>query len=48
MENVIITPHVSGSDRDNGGAIFAIFMDNLDRFFRDQPLKNIVDKQKGY
>lgn len=48
MENVILTPHVSGSDRDNGGAIFAIFMDNLDRFFRDQPLKNIVDKQKGY
>jgi phosphoglycerate dehydrogenase-like enzyme len=48
MDNVILTPHVSGSDRDNGSAIFAIFMDNLDRYFRDQPLKNLVDKQKGY
>lgn len=50
MENVIITPHVSGSDLDaaNAAEIFAIFMDNLARYFAKKPLCNIVDKKKGY
>lgn len=50
LENVIITPHVSGSDRDapNAAEIFNIFMDNLRRYFAGEPLCNIVDKQKGY
>lgn len=50
MEQVILTPHVSGSDRDadNTAEIFAIFTDNLTRYFAGQPLRNIVDKNKGY
>ena len=50
MENVIITPHVSGSDRDapNAAEIFNIFMDNLRRYFAGETLRNIVDKNKGY
>lgn len=50
MENVIITPHVSGSDQDaaNAAEIFSIFMDNLARYFAKEPLINIVDKKKGY
>ena len=50
MEQVIITPHVSGSDRDaaNAAEIFSIFMDNLRRYFAREPLRNIVDKTKGY
>ena len=50
MEQVIITPHVSGSDLDeaNGAKIFSIFMDNLRRYFAKEPLRNIVDKTNGY
>lgn len=50
MENVIITPHISGSDKDpqNGAIIFRIFMDNLTRYFKGQPLENVVDRNKGY
>ena len=50
MDNVIITPHVSGSDQDaaNASEIFSIFMDNLARYFAKRPLINIVDKKKEY
>lgn len=50
MENVIITPHISGSDLDpeNAEQIFTIFYDNLVRWFEGKPLENIVDKTKGY
>lgn len=50
MENVIVTPHVSGSDLDpeNAEQIFTIFYDNLVRWFEGRPLQNIVDKIKGY
>lgn len=50
MDNVIITPHISGSDLDpeNAEQIFTIFYDNLVRWFRGKPLRNIVDKTKGY
>lgn len=50
MEQVIITPHISGSDLDeaNTAAIFSIFCDNLTRYFAQKPLRNIVDKAKGY
>lgn len=50
IEQVIITPHVSGSDRDaaNAAEIFRIFTDNLRRYFAGEPLRNIVDKNKGY
>lgn len=50
MEQVIITPHISGSDldADNAAAIFSIFCDNLTRYFAKKPLRNIVDKAKGY
>lgn len=50
MENVIITPHISGSDVDpeNTEIIFRIFMDNLTRYFEGSPLQNVVDRNKGY
>lgn len=50
MENVIITPHISGSDLDpeNTELIFKIFMDNLSRYFKGLPLENVVDRNKGY
>lgn len=50
MENVILTPHISGSDLDRGntGKIFSIFYENLSRYLEGKPLTNIVDRTKGY
>jgi phosphoglycerate dehydrogenase-like enzyme len=50
MEQVILTPHVSGSDLDpqNGELIYQIFMDNLHRYLSGQPLQNVVDRNLGY
>lgn len=50
MENVILTPHISGSDLDRGntGKIFSIFYENLSRYLEGKPLTHIVDRTKGY
>lgn len=50
LENVIVTPHISGHDDDpiNAEAIFTLFMENMTRYINGEPLKNIVDRIKGY
>jgi phosphoglycerate dehydrogenase-like enzyme len=50
MEQVILTPHVSGSDLDpqNADLIHQIFMDNLHRYLEGRPLQNVVDRNLGY
>ena len=48
MENVIITAHYSGETPHYDERAIEIFIDNLDRFTRGEPLRNQVDKQRGY
>ena len=50
MENVIITPHVSGSDLDpcNGEIIQKIFLENLRLYVSGEKLRNVVDRRAGY
>jgi phosphoglycerate dehydrogenase-like enzyme len=48
LDNVILTPHVSGYLPDFFARAFAIFLDNLERFRDGRPLRNVVDKQLGY
>ena len=48
MENVIITSHYSGSTPHYDERALGIFTDNLERYLRQQPMKNVVDKQRGY
>jgi phosphoglycerate dehydrogenase-like enzyme len=48
MANVIVTPHVSGALRDYWTPLVALFSDNLRRFERGEPLRNVVDKAAGY
>jgi phosphoglycerate dehydrogenase-like enzyme len=48
LDNVILTPHVSGYLPDFFARAFAIFLDNLERFQRGRPLRNVVDKRLGY
>ncbi|HEY8415772.1 MAG TPA: D-2-hydroxyacid dehydrogenase [Thermaerobacter sp.] len=48
MENVLITPHTAGNMRDYVGRAVDLFVENLTRFRRGEPLLNVVDKELGY
>ena len=48
MENVIVCPHMSG-DVEGWEADFAdVFYDNVGRWVRGEPLRNVVDKRLGF
>lgn len=46
--NVILGQHTSGSSPYNADRITTIFLDNLARYRRGEPLNNLVDKSQGY
>ena len=48
LPNVIVTPHTAGAMRDYWTPLVALFSDNLRRFERGEPLRNVVDKLLGY
>jgi phosphoglycerate dehydrogenase-like enzyme len=48
LENVIITPHVSGVTPLYYDRMAALFADNLDRFLAGRPLSNRFDPARGY
>jgi phosphoglycerate dehydrogenase-like enzyme len=48
MENVIITPHMCGDTENYLDDLGKLFVDNLKRYCRDEPLENIVDKNLGF
>lgn len=48
MENVILTPHMSGAFKDYNTAVCRLFADNLRRYGAGQPLLNLVDRATGY
>ena len=48
MENVIITPHVSGAGTNSWGRVALIAVENLRRYVAGEPLLNVVDMRAGY
>jgi phosphoglycerate dehydrogenase-like enzyme len=48
LPNVILTPHTSWASDDFLNRAAAIFLDNLDRYRRGEPLRNVVDLRAGY
>jgi phosphoglycerate dehydrogenase-like enzyme len=48
MDNVIITAHYAGRTPQHEERAMAIFTDNLQRYATNQPLKNVVDRERGY
>ena len=48
LSNVIVTPHTAGALRDYWTPLVALFAENLRRFERGEPLRNVVDKHAGY
>ena len=45
LPNVIISPHTSGSSDGTTRRVADVFLDNLDRFVRGEPLRNEVRKE---
>jgi phosphoglycerate dehydrogenase-like enzyme len=48
FENVVITPHIAGMSDGVEARQMDLIKENIARFVKDQPLLNVVDKQKGY
>ena len=47
-ENLLITPHTAGLTEKLWNRHYEVFSDNLRRYLAGQPLRYVVDKQKGY
>ncbi|GAA1807599.1 D-2-hydroxyacid dehydrogenase [Nesterenkonia flava] len=48
LENVLISPHMSGDVVGWRPALAEQFLDNAERWLAGEPLRNVVDKRKGY
>ena len=48
LENVIITPHMAGGSERYMERAVALFADNLRRYLAGEPLRNVVDLERGY
>jgi len=48
MDNVIITPHSAGASQHRPRRTIEFFCDNLKRYLRGEPLRNLVNKELGF
>lgn len=48
MENVLVSPHMSGDFIGWRNTLVEVFADNFRRWRTGEPLRNVVDKQLGY
>ena len=48
MENVLLTPHISGGTPVYMERAVALFCDNLRRYLAGEPLHNVIDVHRGY
>ncbi len=48
LDRVVVTPHTAGHTPHYADRALAIFLDNLERYRRDQPLRHAVDLGAGY
>lgn len=48
LDNLIVSPHMSGDVKGSDALLISQFLDNLRRFLGGEPLRNVVDKSQGY
>ncbi len=48
MENVIISPHIAGGTPVYMEQAVEVFCENLRRYLAGEPLRNVVDPERGY
>ena len=46
--NMYISPHCSAAQERYTDKLLALFADNLERYTRNEPLRNVVDRAAGY
>jgi phosphoglycerate dehydrogenase-like enzyme len=46
--NLVMTPHIAGNRPDYDDLAFGIFVENLKLYAEGQPLKNVVERGRGY
>lgn len=48
LPNVLISPHSASTVDTENGLLTELFCDNLRRYLDGKPLRNVIDKQRGY
>ncbi len=48
LPNVLVTPHIAGSNPHYDERVTKLFIDNLCRYMANEPMRNVVDKNRGY
>jgi phosphoglycerate dehydrogenase-like enzyme len=48
MPNTLVTPHTAAFDGDYWTPVVDLFLENVARFRRGEPLRNVIDPQRGY
>jgi len=48
LDNVLISPHLAATVGAENERIVELFVDNLGRFLRNEPLRNVFDPGRGY
>jgi phosphoglycerate dehydrogenase-like enzyme len=48
LPNVVITPHIGGNRPDYNERAFEIFLDNLHRYVKGEPLQHEVERGRAY
>jgi phosphoglycerate dehydrogenase-like enzyme len=48
LPHVVVFPHMSGDYAGWRESVVELFLENLTRFVRGEPLRNVVDKRLGY
>jgi phosphoglycerate dehydrogenase-like enzyme len=48
LPGVIVSPHMAGDVADWEERVVEVFLDNLSRFADGRPLRNVIDKERGF
>lgn len=48
LSNVLLSPHSADNTRDWPERAMQLFLDNFDQFRKGEPLRNVVDRRRGY
>lgn len=46
--NLLLTPHRAGASQHRQRRLFEFFVQNLERYLKGEPVRNVVDKKRGY
>lgn len=46
--NLILTPHRAGASQHRPGVVFEFFKAQLERYLKGEPVRNVIDKRRGF